>query len=457
MTNKLLFPIYFYDGGNVPKDDICYIITKKGPMIKKNLGMVESLVPVKDISILQELQSYVKLNIPKIPEDMVASILTFFRAIYNKHSAEAIVLIFYNENTKEYIIEPPPQEGNSASLDYTKGTLHFDGFTLIGTAHSHGSMSAFHSSVDDKDEESFDGLHITFGNVNADQFTLSCSVVSNGYRSIVEPEMYMGGVKKLEIKPEKPKDQYVTRYRYDHMQKKVVPYNVKMNYSYKPSIQIKYEMTIPSEKLKFNKEWLKQFTYQKFSGNYQKWHRGKKTYNHHGYGIYMDEDYLDSLWGIPGTPVKSPLNVGPAKTVNPANFGGNDILNDDINPCKKCVFLQHKIDWALNFYEWEDDEDEIDEDDYLMSDADEELEELELDSVDDHFEDPESDLIIISTEDVDMLSRDDGSQMCDEKIDDIVKEQHTSEDFLNGKPISIPGDESLTLTDWLKQRILRRK
>ena len=41
-----------------------------------------------------------------------------------------------------------------------------EGFSVFGTIHSHASALAFHSSTDDHDELSADGLHITVGNLD---------------------------------------------------------------------------------------------------------------------------------------------------------------------------------------------------------------------------------------------------------------------------------------------------
>ena len=51
----------------------------------------------------------------------------------------------------------------------------------VGTIHSHAEADAFHSPVDDGDEEHDDGLHVTVGNLDG-TFSLSCSLVVDGRR-----------------------------------------------------------------------------------------------------------------------------------------------------------------------------------------------------------------------------------------------------------------------------------
>ena len=49
-----MFPVVLNDGkSELPNDDIYYVIAKEGVFLKKKLGVMESLAPVKEISILQ--------------------------------------------------------------------------------------------------------------------------------------------------------------------------------------------------------------------------------------------------------------------------------------------------------------------------------------------------------------------------------------------------------------------
>jgi hypothetical protein len=58
---------------------------------------------------------------------------------------------------------------------------------MVGTIHSHCDFSAFHSGTDEADESTFDGVHLTFGHVNSDKFSIASSIVFNNNRSKLEP------------------------------------------------------------------------------------------------------------------------------------------------------------------------------------------------------------------------------------------------------------------------------
>ena len=192
-----MFRIFINDGSELPTDDIFYIIAKDGIFLKKKMGILESLVKVDKISILEDISSFARMHIAKIPRVKFAKIVSFFREVHSIFQSESIVLLYYNIDTMKYRIVVPNQKVSGFSLSYVKQPTP-DSEILLGTIHSHGSMGASHSGIDDKDEIDFDGLHITVGDVdekNENNFSLSCSIVSNGQRFMVEPEDYIESIR----------------------------------------------------------------------------------------------------------------------------------------------------------------------------------------------------------------------------------------------------------------------
>ncbi len=189
-----MFKIFVNDGfEKPPTDDIFYIIGKEGIFLRKKLGILDSIVPVDNISILNSVDSSARLYIPKIPAKIFADMYKFFIDVYKKYASEAVLLIFYNETTQEYKIIAPKQEVSAASMEYDR-KFTIENYTMIGDIHSHGSMSAFHSSIDDADEESFDGLHITLGHIMGEEISISASIVINGSRFMIDPIEYIEGI-----------------------------------------------------------------------------------------------------------------------------------------------------------------------------------------------------------------------------------------------------------------------
>lgn len=193
-----MFKVHINNGETeTPQDDIYYIVAKEGIFLKKKVGVMESIAPVQNISILNSVNTMAKMHIKKIPGIKFARVVAFFKEVYKQYFGEAVVLLFYDEKTKAYKIVPPHQKVTGASCDYNKG-ISIEGMQMIGTIHSHASMSAFHSGTDDNDEKHFDGLHITVGHLNNDAVSISASIVSNGHRFVVQPEEYIEKLKTVE-------------------------------------------------------------------------------------------------------------------------------------------------------------------------------------------------------------------------------------------------------------------
>lgn len=134
------------------------------------------------------------------PLEQLHDTMAYFKAIYDKYGTEAVVLLMFNFETKEWRTLKVLQLGaahaavqyiypsNGPNKKYPLTEKIFDdeklkdlqlkvyenyseltnqGFAIIGTIHSHCNFGAFHSGTDNHDEMNFDGLHITIGKVNS--------------------------------------------------------------------------------------------------------------------------------------------------------------------------------------------------------------------------------------------------------------------------------------------------
>ena len=92
-----MFNVYVNDGNlkELPTDAVCYIVAKGGIYLKKELDNVSSLTKVDKIDCLEELQSYAKLNLPKIPAEKFARIVDFFRKVYDEHRSEGVIILYF--------------------------------------------------------------------------------------------------------------------------------------------------------------------------------------------------------------------------------------------------------------------------------------------------------------------------------------------------------------------------
>lgn len=196
-----MIPIYFLkDGVELPEEGTYYIVARNGIFLRKDTGLVQATVRVDRIAFLQEVTTTAKMRLPKLSAEELVRVLLFFRRVYQRHQSEAVILLHYSATTREYLLHCPDQRVSAASVAYA-ANQRFPGYQLVGTIHSHASMDAFHSGVDDHDERHFDGLHITIGRVDQPYFTISCSIVVNNQRFHLEPQETIEGIQAVEWQP----------------------------------------------------------------------------------------------------------------------------------------------------------------------------------------------------------------------------------------------------------------
>jgi len=342
-----MFKVHINDETNeLPSDDIYYVVAKEGIFLKKNLGIMESLVPVDKISTLQSVSTYARMNIKKIPSSSFAKVVDFFKKVCAEHSSEAVVLLFYQEDTQKYRIIPPHQKVSAASIEYNRG-ISLDGWGMVGTIHSHARMSAFHSGIDDDDEETFDGLHITIGNVNDENFSISASIIANGFRSIVDPEEYISGIKKVsEI--DRTETQYTSKvYRWKDGKLQLDEKASKKSLTNVNKFDKRYIcLTSPSKSI-CNEKWL-----TVVEKSISVWTGAKYgRYRYGGYGGYggYGHHYDPHAWYNKGQLI-DPNKTTPNIKQIPLNVVNQMIIDDfkfnnenDVIPCLTCKYRNQKL------------------------------------------------------------------------------------------------------------------
>ena len=347
-----MFKIHVNNGRNeLPKDDIFYIVAKDGIYIKKTLGIMDSLVPVKNISTLEDIESTAKMNIKKIPGGQFAKIISFFKEVHKEYGAEAIVLLFYNEKSRTYRVVPPVQKVSAAALDYDRG-LSLEGWSMIGDVHSHASMSAFHSGTDHDDELSFDGLHITIGNLNDDNVSLSASIVSNGHRVIIEPEEYINHLVKTKDVDETKTQPVRTVYKYCQIEKKMVQDKVassRFGTTTYRTLDKRYKVDIGKKYFKVPNGWMDMVTRKTYA--YQPWNNLHYQKNQHNINNWdgMGEwgyNFNPGLWDIRNKKnLKKSSNQQLKLLESPQKqemvSDENDV--DNVIPCATCKFKEFKL------------------------------------------------------------------------------------------------------------------
>jgi proteasome lid subunit RPN8/RPN11 len=118
---------------------------------------------------------------PKIPDHIFSQAHHFFARIFEKHHAEAEVLITMHWETKEFRLFIPVQEVSYGGLKSIYDHTNIDkNYNVVGTLHSHCDFGAFHSGTDSGDASDMDGVHFTIGQVNRTTPEIVGMVAMNG-------------------------------------------------------------------------------------------------------------------------------------------------------------------------------------------------------------------------------------------------------------------------------------
>jgi PRTRC genetic system protein A len=361
-----MFKIVLNDGETpLPDDPIYYIIAKDGVYLKKSLGIMDSIAPVKNISILKDIQSSARMNITKMPGKWFAKTKAFFAEVYKEYRSEAIVLLFYNEQTGQHKIIPPTQKVAGATCDYDKG-ITLEGYTMIGTIHSHGSMSAFHSGVDDHDEEHFDGLHITLGNLNDEYPSVSASIVANGFRSIIDPSDYIEDLVLMEETNEVDKKSMKTVYKWvdgERVIDSVTQAPTFYSYYGKTRFDRRYDVAIPERDKIFNKKWMKMvsrgvYTFKSYKTGTGNWAQGFYGHGAHAFSGKWGQHFDSALWAQSGRNLPALITDGKTPSAlqsktPPITFPPHTVDGEFI-PCATCAHRMCKLIDEMNEEEYDD-------------------------------------------------------------------------------------------------------
>ncbi len=93
-------------------------------------------------------EEYVEYALPKVPADLMARVVGFFRAVYRLRRTEALVLLLWEDG--QFAVHVPRQRVSGSSVKFTLSEDELPaGSRLAGTIHSHGAFGAFASSIDE--------------------------------------------------------------------------------------------------------------------------------------------------------------------------------------------------------------------------------------------------------------------------------------------------------------------
>lgn len=120
----------------------------------RNTDMGKFITPVAGCELLSDVRAGFVPALPLIPMDLTMKIVSFFRHFtQNGADNEVLVNVYWDKQNGEYIADVPEQTVSKASVN-SKISGEYDNERYIHymDIHSHNSMKAFFSAVDDNDE-----------------------------------------------------------------------------------------------------------------------------------------------------------------------------------------------------------------------------------------------------------------------------------------------------------------
>lgn len=120
---------------------------------KTELG--EFVAPKDNVVEFSRIRAGFTPALPLIPASLLSQIISFFRCYMNETAEfEALTHILWDKESEEYVVRIPPQEVSKARVnaDLSRDALDETRYLHYMDIHSHNSMAAKFSLVDDQDE-----------------------------------------------------------------------------------------------------------------------------------------------------------------------------------------------------------------------------------------------------------------------------------------------------------------
>ncbi|MBP5717481.1 MAG: Mov34/MPN/PAD-1 family protein, partial [Abditibacteriota bacterium] len=155
------------------------------------------IVPKNKIVELAEVRAGFTPALPRIPREIMGQSVSFFRCVMNEAAEyEALGLLFWDRRNEEFVPVVPKQRASKAAVHADLAVncaMDEDRYLLYADIHSHNSMEAKFSAVDDRDERA-SRLYIVIGRLNRFYPDIAARISCGGTYLEIDPELIMEGI-----------------------------------------------------------------------------------------------------------------------------------------------------------------------------------------------------------------------------------------------------------------------
>lgn len=173
---------------------ICLIPAQNGQMYElRKYELGEFIAPKHNITEFSEIRAGFRPALPRIPHELLEQIIAFFRSfLQEEHAYEALVQVYWDRVEKVFFAFVPKQTVSKAHIQAESGDalLPGDRYLHYADIHSHNSMAARFSTIDDKDERPT-GIYIVIGHLDRFFPDVTARVSCGGSFQEIDPALVL--------------------------------------------------------------------------------------------------------------------------------------------------------------------------------------------------------------------------------------------------------------------------
>lgn len=176
---------------------ICLIPSQDGRIYElRKTEMGDFIAPKHKIVDFAAVRAGFIPALPLIPRELIGQIISFFRCFMKEHEEfEALAHIYWDKEQEEYTVFIPRQRVSAASTDadLRGSALPEERYIHYADIHSHNSMPAKFSYIDDQDEKAT-RLYFVVGHLDRFYPSITARMSCGGSYQEIDPSLVLEGV-----------------------------------------------------------------------------------------------------------------------------------------------------------------------------------------------------------------------------------------------------------------------
>lgn len=168
---------------------ISFVPARDGKVYEiRNTEIGKFITPTSGDNMLSEVKPGFTSGLPLIPSDLMIKIFAFFRHFVNEYSeSEALLNIYWDRKERRYVAHAPEQTATKVSVDAKiDDRFMSDRYIHYMDIHSHNTMRAFFSTIDDRDEKAT-RLYTVIGKLNEHNPEIKTRISNGGKFLSIDP------------------------------------------------------------------------------------------------------------------------------------------------------------------------------------------------------------------------------------------------------------------------------